>query len=164
MDDVRDFIAQNRALFNREELPQGHETRFFTRLAKEMAMSKRKLWSFRLLTTTAAAVLVLLTGWGITVYAFSESAVEARMLRQYRQQIEVLQQQVNDCVTALAPIEAEHIRYAVQLCTDDLELCAEWLPREISPAQRRETLKNYYAYRLTSMEQVVYLVKENSNN
>ena len=164
MNNLEDFIAQNRALFDQEELPQGGEVRFFSRLAQETASRSRKLWRVRLLSTAAAAVLVLAAGWGVKELAFNQTAVEARMLKQYRQQIEVLRQQVNDYVAVLSPADAEQIVYAVQLCTEELDICSEWLPREVAPAQRREVLKEYYAHHVVGMEQVVSLVMQHTNN
>ncbi|MCL2501760.1 MAG: hypothetical protein FWE30_06090 [Bacteroidales bacterium] len=161
MKDLEDFIAANRAVFDGEDLPHGHEERFFTKW--EAGRLRRRL-RLRFLGAAAAVVLVWLSGWGLRELAFSESAVEARMLRRYRQEVEVLRQQVGDYVATLSPVYVEQIEYAVQLFTEDLDRCAEWLPLEISPAQRRRVLEDYYAHCIAGMEQMVLLIAEYTNN
>jgi len=155
-DDLERFIAQNRALFDCDDLPQGGEERFFAKWEARRSGRRRHL---RFLGV-AASVVALLAGWGVREFAFGEAAVEARMLRHYRQQIEVLKQQLDGYVADLSPAGVERIEDAMLLFRGDVEAFTEWLPREISPAQRRKVLEDYYARHLAGMEQMVLLMME----
>ena len=164
MKNLDDFIVQNRALFDGDELPQGHEERFFAKLKGRQRRRVRLHPSrFRLWNMAAAAVIVLLAGWGVAEFVQSKTASEARMFRQYQRQIGVLQEKLDGYVATLSTVDQEQIEGTIELFTENADEFTALLPPELPVEQRREALKAYYAQRVAGMEQTVALVMEYAN-
>jgi len=171
MEYLEDFIVQHRALFDQDEPPQGHEERFFAKWAHATATqssspSKREVNMFvhtkpwGRLYVAAAAIIVLLAGWGVMEFTHSESVVEARNLRHYQHRIADLQKQLSYSLSSLSPVDMAQIEEAILMFTQNVDEFTNLLPNELSPDQRREALDNYYTQNIEGMKQAVALVTE----
>jgi len=171
MEYLEDFIVQHRALFDQDKPPQGHEERFFSKWAHATATqssspSKREVNMFvhtkpwGRLYVAAAAIIVLLAGWGVMEFTHSESVVEARNLRHYQHRIAALQEELGNSLSCLSSVDIEQIKETVLFFTQDINAFKDLLPKELSPDQRREALDNYYTQNIEGMKQAVALVTE----
>ena len=171
MNDIRDFIAENRRHFDREPLPNGHEERFFAKLPQHVAPKSGSMPLRQILGVAASVTIIVLGGLGINELSTApfithivqrhQIKVEAKMQQKFQKQIEIIEQEINNYASSMAPSDWDEIEYTLVHLAQNRNLLLEVLPQEAPFALRRAALKDYYDQNLDGMQQIASLLAHN---
>lgn len=78
MKDIKKFIEENRAHWDQQELPEGHEERFLNRL-ESMGNPKSKTINWNFIMRVAASVLLVVSVVWLTVEPFKSTKASSRV-------------------------------------------------------------------------------------
>ncbi|MDD2289463.1 MAG: hypothetical protein PHT64_06970 [Bacteroidales bacterium] len=165
MDELRSFIKDNRELFEKEALPQGHQTRFEKRLAKS-GLKKNRIRVKYLVYTSVAALLLVVLSIGIRFIKedplaglFADPCVgEASGC--YYNQIRKISSQIEYDSRNLPEFKRQEILMNMQsLIPDSSHEFSDMLPREISDKEAERLNKEYYKQLYQGMIQIASLTK-----
>ena len=162
---MEDFIHNHRTNFEEDQLPAGHEERFFQKLQQQQG--RRRARAYILRAAAVAALLLLSVGvWEFVIYAPNspaslrrEQRIEARMLQEYNKEVDSLRQEIFRYAPRVAGGDWEEIAGTVALIQGQPEALAELLPAEMSPAQRRAALQTCYERNIEGLQQVASLLE-----
>ena len=170
MNDLPDFIAKHRPLFDQEALPAGHEARFLSKLTQQATSKRTLLRRYPYLGIAATIAAILITGLGIREMftatnrdAFAmrrEEKIEARMWRHYQAQMNAITQQINSYTPLLSDTDREQIEDAITILAQNHVPLMETLPAEAPFAVRRAALEGCYDRNLSGMKQIAALLAQ----
>ena len=162
---MENFIHNHRTNFEEDQLPAGHEERFFQKVEKQQR--SRQARRYILQAASVAALLLLSVGvWEFVIYAPNSSAslrreqrIEARMLQEYNKEVDSLRQEILRYAPRVAEGDWEEIAGTLELIQTQPEALADLLPLEMSPDQRRSALQTCYERNLEGLQQVASLLE-----
>ncbi|MCL2727503.1 MAG: hypothetical protein FWD56_03880 [Bacteroidales bacterium] len=173
MNELKDFIAENRHLFDQEQLPKGHEERFFSKLPQHRAKHLMVFWR-PYQKIAAAAVIIVLVGLGIREFIITsdlnflsarrEMRIETKMLQKYQDQIHIVEEEIMSYASSIPLSDWEQIEYTLIHLSQNRDLILETLPEEMPFAVRRTALEAYYNQNLSGMQQIASLLAQNHNH
>ena len=176
MDPLKDFISKHHHLFNQEPLPAGHQERFFQKLFSQspnrVISVQRKPFNFQRLTGLAASIaLLLISGFciwkvvissNLTPYTLKEHRIEAKILQNYQNRVNTLEQQIKQYASSIPFSDWEQIEDTLEFFAKNRDMLAESLPPETPFAIRLAALEDYYHQNLSGFQQIADLLAQNN--
>ena len=162
---MEDFIHNHRTNFEEDQLPAGHEERFFRKVEKQQR--SRQARRYILQATSVAALLLLSVGvWEFVIYAPNSSAslrreyrLEARIHQQYTREMDSLRQEIFRYAPRVEERDWEEIAGAVELIQTQPEAFASLLPSDMNPEERRSALQTCYERNVEGLQQMASLLE-----
>lgn len=152
MDILKNFIQENKALFNQEDLPEGHEQR----LLKRQRRRKRKRLIFLIGSSSAALVVLMLT---VGLYKTQPCLTGSGAC--YYAQIVKLSDQIERSIEHLPEFKQREILMNMYSIMPQSEVEFEnMLPADISEKDIKYLNKEYYKRLYEGMVEIASLTKQ----
>jgi hypothetical protein len=168
MNNLIDFIAENRTVFDCGQLPEGHEERFLNKIHQCRVQKRPFLRRYPLLNIAAMITIVVVSGLGLLVATNDSSLainremkIEIRMTQKYQSQMNRIEKQIYRYASEMSPSDWEQIEYTIESLAQNRDLLSETLPAEIPFAMRRAAIEAYYDQNLSGMQQIITILKQN---
>lgn len=157
MDNLRNFINENRESFNNSELRSGHKERFMKRLKDNEAKPVTHFifmpqWA-RLAVASAVVLLMAVPIFVNHRYSQMESG------EYFAQILESQSDRIEKLADELDPETQYNVKSTLRQLTDEATPLVQQLPSTISRRERREIVKGYYNNKLDGAERLEIYVK-----
>lgn len=152
MENLKDFIDENRKGFEEENLIPGHKERFLHKIGKTGQVASRPVIRMnRAVWAAAAAILILLVAVPLVVTDESElqspgvsysQLIKDKSTEITKKALLLNPSDQNTVLTTLGQLEFESVPFEDQL------------PDSISPKEKEELMKSYYVPKLEGIERL----------
>jgi hypothetical protein len=156
MDNLKNFIDQNREEFESEQIQFGHKERFFEKVKesnkKRAIVIQMPYWAK---LAVASAILLLLAVPLFVKYRLSE-------MESGEYYIEILNEQsmkIQKMAGSLSPDEKLTVESTIRQLNDESTLMANQLPSSMSSREKRKILKGYYTEKIEGGDKLVMYVE-----
>ncbi|MFA6334862.1 MAG: hypothetical protein WCX48_04800 [Bacteroidales bacterium] len=154
MEELKNFIDNNRGDFENENLPEFHKKRFLLKLQKEHRVERRKYATGRIRFYLAAASVTLLLILTPLLYlnrAYTNRALDAS---DYIVLLEERSESITKMAEKLNPQEKNMVLCTLEQLTFEAVLFDSQLSDDVSNGERNELVKRYYSPKIEGVDKL----------
>jgi hypothetical protein len=150
MDNLKNFIEENRGGFENEQLLSGHKERFMKRLSATKSDPKIVFMPYWAKLAVASAIVILLA---IPVFV-NNRITKLESGEYYAQMLSEQSDRIEKMATGLDPGEKLNVESTLRQLEEETVPFADQLPESITSRERREIIKGYYTNKLEGADRL----------
>lgn len=158
MQNLEQFIKENREAFHTGEIPQGHKARFSEKLRKAAAERKRK----HVFNTMARIILPVAA---VFIIAFIIDNRYSSRNTNYALLMADEERQVMELMKETDPFTGKQLMTALENITFEAIPLKDQLPEELPEKQKKEIMNEYYRQKTEGIQKIKdFLIQEQTHN
>lgn len=150
MDNLKNFIEENRGGFENEQLLSGHKERFMKRLSATKSDPKIVFMPYWAKLAIASAIVIMLA---IPVFV-NNRITKLESGEYYAQMLSEQSDRIEEMASGLEPGEKLNVESTLRQLEEEIVPITDQLPESISSRERREIIKGYYTNKLEGADRL----------